>query len=190
LRRVPTQIEVVGPADSIRRDAEEIAAAIEAAAATARPPSVLVSVDGEHVSIVSTSEFDEALRTARRAPAPVPASPSARSGVLPTDPPRPLFGMLLAMVLLCGVFATVNDLRTATSETFLPVVRTLGLCLYIVIGPLLGMLAVRAARLPIARGVATVSVQALIAAGAVSMLAVSIGMGMVGPGGMPQPIDE
>jgi hypothetical protein len=189
LRRVPTQIEVVGSADSIRRDAEEIAAAIEAAAATARPPSVLVSVDGEHVSIVSTSEFDEALRNARRAPAPVSASTSARPSVLPTDPPRPLFGMLLAMVILCGVFATVNDLRTATRETFVPVVRTLGLCLYIVVGPLLGMFAVRAARLPITRGVATVSVQALIAAGAVSMLAVSIGMGMVGPGGMPQPID-
>jgi two-component system sensor histidine kinase AlgZ len=184
LRRVPTQIEVVGPADSIRRDAEEIAAAIEAAAATARPPSVLVSVVGEQVSIVSTAEFDEALRTAR-APAPVAACASVLRG----DPPRPLFGVLLAMVILCGVFATVNDLRTATRAPFVPVVRTLGLCLYIVAGPLLATLAVRAARLPIRRGVAMVSVEAFLVAGAVSMLAVSIGIRLVGQSGLPQSID-
>jgi hypothetical protein len=189
LRGVPTRIEVTGSADSIRRDAEEIAAAIEAAATAARPPSVLVSIDGENVSIGSTSEFEEALRTARRAPAPVGASASAQPTVLPTESPRPLFGVLLAMVIVCGAFATVNDLRTARSETFVPVVRTLGLCLYIVVGPSLGMLAVRAARLPMRRGVATVSVQALVAACAVSMLAVSIGIRMAGAAGMPQPID-
>ena len=60
----------------------------------------------------------------------------------------PVFFILLAMVVSYGASATVVDLRSAVWDTWLPMARIVSVCAFVLAGPLLGWVIIRAARLP------------------------------------------
>jgi Histidine kinase len=186
LRGIATAIEVTGEAEETELGAD-VAAAIESAIVTAAPPCVEIRVRESALAIASTDALlDELARVlaaqeiavrrgegALEVPAnPVVAAETARPVAI--EAPRSLFRLLLSMVVVCGVFATVNDLRTAEWQPELGFGRTVGLALFAIAGPLVWLLAARAARVPMPASIATVAVIAFGIGSAVTALAILI----------------